>query len=382
LTDPSITYFPVGNGDTSLIQLSNGFNILIDCNITNASKDESDDTTYDVHNHLLSVLKKEKNVPFVDAFILTHPDEDHCRGFGETFYTGDPSTYSDKHKKDGLIRIDELWFTPRIFSPHEKDLCDTAKTIRKEARRRLQLYQDKKTERKNSGNRLHIIGYTDNPEIKGLDEIITTPGNMINSINGSTLKDFSIFVHAPFKKDTDSKWADRNDTSVVFQARFDVEEEKNAALVFFGGDSGFEIWEDILKNSKEATLSWDIFLAPHHCSWTFFNEVPYKEGDKASKSSLDLLNKKHAGAIVIASCKPIKDDDDNPPHHAAKEQYIENIGKDNFFVTGEYPTSKKPLPLIFTMTKKGPQRKELSHSQMNDGTSAINTVLKTPHTYG
>jgi len=136
MTDPSITYFPVGNGDTSLIQLSNGFHILIDCNITNDSKNESDDATYNVRNHLLSVLKKEKDVPYVDAFILTHPDEDHCRGFGETFYTGDPSAYSYKHKKEGLIRIDELWFTPRIFSPHEKDMCDTAKIIRKELRAR------------------------------------------------------------------------------------------------------------------------------------------------------------------------------------------------------------------------------------------------------
>lgn len=382
MTDPSITYFPVGNGDTSLIRLSNGFDILIDCNITNDSKDESDETTYNVHDHLLSILKKEKETPYVDAFILTHPDEDHCRGFGETYYTGDPSVYSDKHKKAGLIRIDELWFTPRIFSPHEKDMCDTAKIIRKEAKRRMQLYQEKKSERNNCGNRLHIIGYTDNPDLKGLKEIITSPGDSINTINGSSLKDFSFFVHAPFKKDTDSKWAERNDTSVVLQARFDVEEEKNAALVFFGGDSGYEVWEEIVRISKDATLKWDIFLAPHHCSWSFFNEVPYDKDDKPCTTSLELLSKKRSGAIIVASCKPIKDDDDNPPHHAAEKQYIESVGKENFLVTSEYPDSKKPQPLIFTITKKGPQKKELSRSQSNSTASAINTVLKTPHTYG
>ena len=382
MTDPSITFFPVGNGDTSLIRLSNGCDILIDCNITNDSRDESDDTTYNVHNHLLSVLKKEKEVPFVDAIILTHPDEDHCRGFSETFYTGDPSNYSDRHKKEGLIRIDELWFTPRIFSPHEKDMCDTAKAIRKEAKRRMLLYQEKKPERKNCGNKLHIIGYSDNPDLKGLEDIITSPGNSISSINDCTLKDFSFFVHAPFKKDIDSRWAERNDTSVVLQARFDVDGEKNVALAFFGGDSGYEIWDDIIQRSKEDTLKWDIFMAPHHCSWSFFNETPYDDDDKPSKSSLEFLNKRCSGGIIVASCKPIKDDDDNPPHHAAAEQYKKIVGKDNFYVTGEYPDSKKPQPLIFTITKKGPQKKDLSFTQSSNATSAINTVLKTPHTYG
>ena len=169
MIDPSITYFPVGNGDTSLIQLSNEGTILIDCNITNDSRDENEESIYDVHEYLLSTLKKDDSeVPFVDAFILTHPDEDHCRGFSETFYTGDPAKYSETDKKNGLIRVDELWFTPRIFSPHEKDMCETAKAIRKEVKRRIQLYQEKKAERKYSGNRLRIIGYSDNPISKDL----------------------------------------------------------------------------------------------------------------------------------------------------------------------------------------------------------------------
>ena len=123
-------------------------------------------------------------------------------------------------------------------------------------------------------------------------------------------------------------------------------------------------------------------MAPHHCSWSFFNEPPYKNDDNPSKSSLELLNKKCSGAIVVASCKPIKDDDDNPPHYAAAEQYRKIVGKENFYVTGEYPDSKKPQPLIFTITKKGPQIKELSRTQSGNATSAINAVLKTPHTYG
>ena len=384
MIDPSITYFPVGNGDTSLIQLSNEGKILIDCNITTDSRDETEESTYDVHEHLLSTLKKDDNdVPFIDAFILTHPDEDHCRGFSETFYTGDPAKYSEADKKVGLIRIGELWFTPRIFSPHEKDMCDTAKAIRKEAKRRIQLYKEKKTERKDSGNRLRVIGYSDNTDLKGLDEIITTPGNSIDVVNGNSLKDFSFFVHAPFKKDTDSKWSERNDTSVILQARFDVDGEKNAALAFFGGDSGYGIWDEIVQRSNEDSLKWDIFMAPHHCSWSFFNETPQGENDKPCKSAINLLNKKRVGAKIVASCDPIKDDDNNPPHFAAKEEYIKIVGSENFFVTSDYPPgSKNPLPIIFTMTNNGPQEKGSSRSQSNSSRPAIRRIGGTPHTYG
>lgn len=381
MIDPSITYFPVGNGDTSLIQLSDESSIIIDCNITNDSRDDSEEAVFDVHDYLLSSLKKDNGTPYVDAFILSHPDEDHCRGFTETFYVGDPAKYSDKDKKEGLIRIDELWFTPRIFSPHEKDMSDTAKAIRKEAERRIKLYQDKRSA-KTPGNRLRIIGDSDKSDLEGLDEVKTIPGNSINTINGRILKDFSFFVHGPFKKETDSKWSERNDTSVVLQARFDIDGEKNAVLAFFGGDSGYEIWDEIIRRSREDSLKWDIFMTPHHCSWTFFNDVPQKDNNKPCKSAIEFLNKKRVGAKIVASCNPIKDDDNNPPHFAAKEEYVKIVGKDNFFVTGEYPTSKKPLPLIFTMTQNGPRRKEFSQSQSSSSRSAIGKVARTPHTYG
>lgn len=81
MTDATITYFPVKNGDTSLIRLSDGTSIVIDCNITQDSRDNSKKEWYHVHEHLLESVEKDGTVPYVDAFILTHPDTDHCRGF-------------------------------------------------------------------------------------------------------------------------------------------------------------------------------------------------------------------------------------------------------------------------------------------------------------
>lgn len=382
MIDPRITFFPAGNGDTVLIRLSDETDILIDCNITGESRDD-EEARYDVHNHLLKVLKKTNSgITFVDAFVLTHPDQDHCRGFPETFYTGDPSNYSESHRREGLILIDELWFTPRIFSPHEDQLCEPAKAFRKEAKRRMQLYHGGKLERSNPGNRLRIIGYSDNPDLKGLEGITTSPGNYLNLINGSVKDDFLFFVHAPFKKDTDSGWSERNDTSVVLHATFNLDSEERAGLAFFGGDSGSAIWEVILERSNDETLEYDLFMSPHHCSWTFFSEEPYKDNKTPSEKSLALLKKKREGAIVVASCKPIKDDDDNPPHYAAAQEYKGIVGEEQFYTTMEHPNTEKPLPIEFEISKNGPVKVDSSEASAIASSAAIQTTTGTPQTYG
>ena len=130
---------------------------------------------------------------------------------------------------------------------------------------------------------------------------------------------------------------------------------KRAALALFGGDACREIWAAILRRSRDEELQGDLLLSPHHCSWGFFNEVPYEKHKEPKKSSLDILEKHRRGASVIASSKPLKDDD-NPPHYAAKKEYVRVVGGDNFYCTGEHPSEKKPEPVIFTMTGNEPGR--------------------------
>lgn len=376
--DAVITYFPVGNGDTSLIHLSDKTDIIIDCNITQASGDEEDKTRYDVHDHLLKELKKlEGKTPHVDTFILTHPDQDHCRGFSEVFYSGAPAKYSSEDKKEGRILIDELWFTPRIFSKAE-ELCDDALTFKKEADRRMLLYTERSASSNQPGNRLRIIGSSELEEVVGLKEIVSNPGETLNRINGSNKDDFSFFIHAPFKEDTDSKYKERNLTSVVLQARFDMPNQERAVLAFFGGDAGCEVWENILNRSDDDTLEWDLFMAPHHCSWSYFSREAYKDNKIPSEKCIELLNKKREGAIIVASCKPIRDDDDNPPHYAAYEEYVDVVGKEKFFETMKNPND----PLMFRVTDKGPQKIEGATSSVIASSAAIRSAVGSPQTYG
>lgn len=374
----SITYIPVGNGDTSLITLTDGTTLIIDIN---ACSDE-ESSWYDVHAHLLARVRKENRVPHADAFILSHADQDHCRGFKNVFYTGNPDEYSDQDRKDGRIIIDELWFSPRLFCPHETELCETAQDVKKEADRRIELYRKNRAEAAKPGNRIRIIGFTDNPAFADMKAIVTVPGTSINLINGSLKSDFSMFVHAPTKKDTDSKWAERNDTSIVLQLRFRVGNVERAALAMFGGDAGCGIWSDIIAKSASQDLEFDLFLAPHHCSWAFFSEEPSEEGNADDKIVKFLNDRKRAGALVIASSKPIKNDDDNPPHYIAAEKYKEIFGSKNFICTCEHPNEVKPSPVYFTVTANGPVKDEFGDKGDLKSSAAVASVLTSPKTYG
>ena len=84
-----IKYYPVGNADCTLIKLDNGKTIIVDCQIlADLTDGHGKQVMFDVKADLLKELKKDGlGRPFVDLFISTHPHDDHCKGFAETFTT-------------------------------------------------------------------------------------------------------------------------------------------------------------------------------------------------------------------------------------------------------------------------------------------------------
>ena len=75
-----ISLFPVGNGDMTLVPTEGGNRILIDMNIRSAADDPDDDTpdvTAKLRDRLVGDAAERL---YVDALLLSHPDEDHCRG--------------------------------------------------------------------------------------------------------------------------------------------------------------------------------------------------------------------------------------------------------------------------------------------------------------
>ena len=362
-----VKFYPVDNGDTVLIKVDKT-TIQIDANI------RDNDDCYDVMENLLSELSTDSEDRYhLDLFMLTHPDEDHCHGIDSYYYLGDPDKYSDTDKDDDLVIIDELMVTPMLFS----DATSTpAKALKKEAERRRKLWDADSASKSKAGNRLVIIGYDGDKRYEKVPSYI--PGEMIKNVNGKTMSLLEFFVHSPFKDSLveGRAEADKNETSIVMQARFKYlsTDSQPSALYLFGGDADHYIWDEIQEQSSahdnDDKLNFDIFMAPHHCSWTYFNDVPYKKGetDDPVESSKNLIrDHKMKGAVIIASSKQIKDDDDNPPHYPAKEEYVELIGAGKFISLAEEPDSKNPKPVVYEVTSSGFQRKDKNQQKGSAG---------------
>ena len=123
-----------------------------------------------------------------------------------------------------------------------------------------------------------------------------------------------------------------------------------------------------------------MFFAPHHCSWTFFNNTPQEDNPDPQKYSLEILDFKRTDkSKIIASCKEIKNNTDNPPHYEAKQQYVKKVKSENFLHTEE---SKTPQPIIFEITNQGPMKpKEEEGSAKGTGSAGLGAINQ-PSTYG
>jgi hypothetical protein len=237
-----VKYYPVDNGDTSLIKLKDNVTLLIDVNIRESETNSDGNDIFDVKTDLIECIEKNDGNYFLNHFILSHADEDHCLGFEKNFYQGDPKEYGESNQENDEIIIDELWVTSLIFS---NDLCSDAKAIKKEAKRRLKLIEDDSSEKDDFGNKIKLIGYDGNERYEDVPNHI--PGESVE------ISDYlELFIHAPFKSDLIESRADkdRNASSIVFQARIknkSTDDEPTAKLIF-GGDADHYRWEKNTKN--------------------------------------------------------------------------------------------------------------------------------------
>lgn len=363
----TIKFYPVGTADCILIKLEDGKTIIIDCQI-------KDSNEYDVKEDLLKELKKDRNGhPYVDLFISSHPHDDHCLGFGDNFYHGNPEDYDDKDNKDEII-IGELWVTPIAFN---NDLADSAKDIRKEAKRRKELYDDNQEYKGEFGNYLRIIGYDKDKEFDKRYGYI--PGKTVSKINGKTSNYFDMFIHAPFKEDVEESKDkdDKNATSIVIQYIFKVKDDNGNKVIktklLMGGDAEHDIWQHIIGNNQDDDkLKWNIFLAPHHCSWTFFNDSSNK---KEVQPSADTIMNHQIGnnSYLVTSSEEIKNNDDkqDPPSYKAKKEYLKRLkDEDRFLNTATDDVQNNvPQPIVFKVDEHGKRKVSVIRALGSSATS-------------
>lgn len=338
----TLTFYPLGNAETCLLELGNGAKLLFD--YAAMYDGSTTDTRYDIKKEL-STIKE------FDVVMFSHAHDDHTHGASEFFYLDHAKAYQSESR----AKIKELWVSAAFLLDTDLENQSDAKIIRAEARHRLKnKYGIKVFAEPDSLEKWltdHEIDYDD------VSDLIIHAGQVIN-LPDSLNEEMQVFVHAPFSDDSEDI-QDKNDPSIVLQVRlFNNERETNLLIT---GDTPYQVLDKIVDisqtNSNESFLAWDIYDIPHHCSYTGLNE----KGEKAVRiiTPTDnvqwLLEQATTNAHMVASCLKITEET-SPPHMCAKRAYEKYTSPDvKFLATMEHiPFSGgKPTPIKFVIDSFG-----------------------------
>lgn len=320
----TISFFPVGNGDMTLITTNNGKKILIDCNIR-----QGDDYP-DVLEQLREKLERDSSERlFVDLFVWSHPDEDHCRGVKSSFHLGKPEDWKEK---DDLIFINEIWSSPMVYRRASKNhtLSEDAKALKAEVKRRVNVFE--KDSENGIGDMVLILGEDEDGQTDGIQDIVLQLDDEISKINQITDSSFKAKLLGPTAKsdlDEDEEKIGKNHSSVIFNYQLSVGSKK--ANFLSGGDAEVVCWEALWQRMKDnktkSHLNYDVMQAPHHCSWHCLSHDSLSEAKengtyvKLSDEARSALGQAKDNAFIVSSSNSVEDNVNTPPALRAKEEY-------------------------------------------------------------
>lgn len=386
----SITFFPVGNGDMTLITFDNDQKLLVDINVRQAADDNNDDT-HDVMADLRSRLARdEKGRLFVDGFLLSHPDKDHVRGLQTHFHLGSPDDWDEK---DDKILIREMWSSPIVFRRASKSLalCDDAKAWAKEARRRVKLYRESGISTV-EGDRIQIMGEDEDGKTDDILAIVVKAEDVVTVLNRVAVGAFEARLLAPVPHSDDEELEellDKNHSSVVlrFSIRGDGILDKCRFLT--GGDAEVAIWERLWGKHGTYQADWfsyDILQAPHHCSWhslSYDSYSTYGEDAEVCDDARSALGQTRKGAIIVASSKKIDPEEKDPPSDRAKREYISIIdGKSDRFVCVADIWEDEEQALQYNITASGVTKVVKNAAKAAVGALGIGAIASQPRFHG
>lgn len=345
-----IRFYPVGNGDSVLVENDDGKHLLIDYNCPSEAKDD-DDERINLEEELDERLKDKD----LDVLMITHAHDDHYHGFSEYFWLN----FAEKYQEDQRKKITELWVPDALI--WETGINGEGRILRSEARYRL---LDEQKGIKVFGESVSLIEFIENSGKVSYDDVkhlIFKPGDIINHFSG-----FEIFIHSPHSWKTEED-ENKNNKCIVIQADFRID-SKSVTKVIFGSDAESDAWEGIYSatenNGNHDRLEFDVFKVSHHCSHTALNRE--EKGDLITEpvENVKKLFEKQGQSKckLIASCDKIpsksKRNESGPPHYQAAEYYRKVAGnKDGEFeVTMEQTMgSKNRKPIVVEITKYGPR---------------------------
>lgn len=344
---PRVIFWPVNRGDSTTVVVTDDIVMQVDLHHLDSSSDDDTPAT-PVLDELEGLLPVgEDGRPYLAGAAFSHLDKDHCLGAGELL---------------DRFTVGELWLTPRSFVEAEDEgtMCEDGERLHGEALRRLaEVY--KRGNDTPSGDRMRIVGYSDVLDDLGFadypDELKSIPGSTVTVLDGEDVSEvLEAFIHSPFRDDCDG--SDRNSSSLGM--RLTLTDNDATLRVMLLGDLDYKVLERLLDISDDDDLSWDVFLAPHHCS---NSAVIDEDGNEVTAVTDRLQETMEPGAWVVASSPPFPATDSkgaDPPHRAAREIYERVVGQDRFVCTGENGDEDAPSPITFAPEAGGTQARSVA----------------------
>ena len=355
-----IVFYPVGNGDTSQVVLSQGRRILFDfCHRKKA------DCTETPEINLKKRLKDELDEAgrdYFDVVAFTHADADHILGSTEFFEL----QHAAKYQGEGRIKIKQLWVPAAMAmeSASNDQQSHEFVILRQEARHRLLEGKD-------------ILVFSKPPELmdwltpklkergesaNARDHLFIDAGMLVPGFN--LLADGAeFFCHSPFVKHCEGGDIVRNSAALVFNVRLLAGSNTFDYLEI--GDAHWEDLDDIVSITKwhknEDRLAWDLINIPHHCSYKSLSDEKGEKETEPTPLVKELLLAGKSDSYIVSCSKPVVDvkesyDQIQPPHVQARkayERYLKEVKGRKFLVTMEEPNATKPEPLVFEITTGG-----------------------------
>jgi beta-lactamase superfamily II metal-dependent hydrolase len=341
----SITFFPLGNADTTRIDLANGRKILFDyADMRNPA--DKDDKRIDLPKLLKEDLKEAKKTSY-DVVAFTHLDDDHTRGAEEFFWF-------QAHQGSEKIKIETMWVPAALIVESRNNLEPSARAVQAEARHRFKEGKD-------------IIVFSRPGRLKdwceqnGIDfdskqGILYDAGQVAPGFD-IEVDGLEFFIHAPLGHVQDKRVdVDRNNDSLVMQALFKVQGVETSVLLT--SDAKLDALSAIVgatkKYGRQHRLISHIYKVPHHCS---YHSVGVDKGEDKTiphpdvKWLLEVQGQK--GMIQVISSEPIpekgskEDIDIQPPHREAYAYYKDAnaLKAGEIEVMMEFPNEVDPKPL-------------------------------------
>jgi beta-lactamase superfamily II metal-dependent hydrolase len=342
-----LTFYPLGNAETILLELGNGKKVLFDF---------ADTYTDDNSDKRINLTSELQGIKEFDVVMFSHAHADHVKGAKDFF----EFNHAEKYEGNERTRIKELWVSAAFIL--DTDLDEDARVIRQEARYRLKQQSGIKVFSEPDGLDKWL---NDNDISKSaVSHLIIHAGKVLDDKAHGLGDEIQFFIHAPFSKGADDT-DDRNTQSIVLQVRLSNDSRDSNILIT--GDTPHDVLEKIIQmseaNENHEYLCWDIYDIPHHCSYTGLSDEKGNYWTTPTNEIKRLLaDYSQQNSVMIASCNQIAEsaDSDQPPHIEAKRAYDHFSGGKKFLATMEYPNKTNPKPLRYMIDIHGIQEKPIS----------------------